>query len=462
MLLKYLYDTRLAQASYLVGCEQTGEALVIDPAREVGPYLEAATAEDLSITQVTETHIHADFASGSRELAARSGAQIYLSAMGGPDWQYEYAEPVIALHDGDVWWLGNVRLEALHTPGHTPEHLAFMLTDTAGADQPMGIFSGDFVFVGDVGRPDLLEAAAGQLGSADLGARQQFASVQRIKALPDYLQLWPGHGAGSACGKALGAVPSTTLGYEKRFNPAFQLDDKQAFVDWLLESQPEVPHYFARMKRLNKTGPSLLAELEPPARLDSAALRSLLDHAAQVVDFRSLDDFAQGHLPGTLNIPASGDSFVSYAGWLVDYELPLYLIVADEASLERILQGLHSIGIDDIVSYALPDALAAPLETLEPISLAELAARLKEEDLFILDVRDTSEYKQEHIPDAHHIPLGLLRGHLAELPRERSIITHCASGHRSQIAASLLKKHGFQNVLNLQADQKDWAAEFVR
>ncbi len=236
MLLKYFYDEKLAQASYLVGCAKTGEALVIDPMRNVTPYLRAAEKEGLRITHVTETHIHADFVSGSRELSATTGATIYLSDMGDDDWKYGYADDprVMLVRDGDFFMVGNIKVDVLHTPGHTLEHIAFQITDTAAADRPIGVFTGDFLFVGDVGRPDLLEEAAGYKGTKEPGARMQYQTVQKFKTLPDYLQIWPGHGAGSACGKALGAIPSTTLGYEKLFNPAFQLADEDAFVRWLL------------------------------------------------------------------------------------------------------------------------------------------------------------------------------------------------------------------------------------
>ncbi|MBA3533266.1 MAG: MBL fold metallo-hydrolase, partial [Ardenticatenales bacterium] len=254
MILRYLYDSNLAQASYLVGCAATGEALIIDPNREVEQYIAAAAREGLRITAVTETHIHADFLSGARELADKTGARLYLSDEGGPEWSYGFAH--LGLKDGDTFMVGNVRLEALHTPGHTPEHVAFLLTDTANAAEPMGIFSGDFVFVGDIGRPDLLESAAGVADSKEPGARTLYRSVQRFKQYPDYLQLWPGHGAGSACGKALGAIPSTTLGYERRFNWAFTTQDEESFIATVLDGQPEPPRYFAQMKRLNKVGPA--------------------------------------------------------------------------------------------------------------------------------------------------------------------------------------------------------------
>jgi hydroxyacylglutathione hydrolase len=262
MLLKYFYDATLAQASYMVGCQATGEALVIDPARDVTPFLKVAEEEGLTITHVTETHIHADFVSGTRELSDRTGARMYLSDMGDDDWKYGFVnERTVLVNDGDTWMVGNVKVEVLHTPGHTPEHISFMITDTAGADKPIGIFTGDFLFVGDIGRPDLLDEAAGFVDTRFKGAQLQYANIERFKELPDYLQIWPAHGAGSACGKALGAVPSSTLGYEKLFNPAFQFNNEEDFVNWLLADQPEAPKYFAQMKYINKVGPELLKNL---------------------------------------------------------------------------------------------------------------------------------------------------------------------------------------------------------
>ncbi|MCC9077851.1 MBL fold metallo-hydrolase [Litorilinea aerophila] len=463
MLLRYFYDERLAQASYLVGCVATGEALVVDPAREITPYLRAAEKEGLRITHVTETHIHADFVSGSRELAAATGATIYLSDMGDASWKYGYAdEPnVILVRDGDSWMVGNVRVEVLHTPGHTPEHISFMITDTAGADRPMGIFTGDFLFVGDVGRPDLLEEAAGLKGTKEAGARQQFQTVQRFKELPDYLQIWPGHGAGSACGKALGAVPSTTLGYEKLFNPAFQFQEEEAFVTWLLEGQPEAPRYFAQMKKVNKEGPALLASLTSPTRLDRAALDRVLAAGGQVFDLRNRGDFAAAHVPGTINVPADNNSFVTYLGWLVDYTRPVYLVLPSVDRAAEILVALRSIGIDQVAGYVGPDALAHGTQALPVITVRQLARRLSdsgsEEDVIILDVRGRGEYAERHIVGAWHIPLGHLPQRLAELPRNRTIVTQCASGYRSQIAASLLTAAGFDDVMALNEGTDCWS-----
>src|ERR671914_1264199 len=330
MLLKRFYDDKLAQASYLLGCEVSREALVLDANRDAEQYVRAAKAAEMRITHVAETHIHADFVSGSRELVRRTGATLYLSAEGGAEWRYLYAEDDGArlLKSGDVFDVGTVRVEARHTPGHTPEHLSFVVTDTRGADRPMGIFTGDFVFVGDVGRPDLLERAARASGTMDAAARALFAALQEFKRLPDYLQVWPGHGAGSACGKSLSAMPQSTVGYELRFNWALSVANEDEFVGLVLAGQPDAPKYFAEMKRVNRDGPRVLGGFAKPARIDPARLREVIAAGAVVVDTRITADHATGHVPRTMNIPFN-TSFTTRAGWLVPYGRDLYLLVGD-------------------------------------------------------------------------------------------------------------------------------------
>lgn len=458
MLLKYFYDDKLAQASYMVGCAKTGEALVIDPMRDITPYLRAAEKEGLRITHVAETHIHADFVSGLRELAAATGAAMYVSDMGDSDWKYSFADDrnVIPVRDGDRWSVGNIRVEVIHTPGHTPEHIAFLITDTAGADRPIGIFTGDFVFVGDVGRPDLLEEAAGFIGTKDTGARQQFHSVMRLKQMPDYLQIWPGHGAGSACGKALGAIPSTTLGYEKLFNPAFQFTDENAFVDWLLSGQPEPPRYFARMKKVNKEGAALLDAVSAPAVGDRAALDVLLDSGALVIDLRDAEAYRTEHLRGTISIPATSTSYSTYIGWLVDYAAPLYFIAPHADAVPDILTALRAIGVDNVPMVFMPDVVRGG-EPLAPITSEDLKVMLARDEVStLIDVRGKTEYDEVHLEGARHIPWGYLPRHLDSLPREGRIVLYCASGYRSQIGASLLRAHGFDHVLNLADGQDHW------
>ena len=462
MLLKYFYDEKLAQASYLLGCAKTGEALVIDPMRNIAPYLRAAEKEGLRITRVTETHIHADFVSGSRELAAATGAIIYLSDMGDAEWKYAYADDprVILVRDGDSFMLGNIKVDVLHTPGHTPEHIAFQITDNA-ADRPMGVFTGDFLFVGDVGRPDLLEEAAGYKGTKVAGARRQFRTVQQFKSLPDYLQIWPGHGAGSACGKALGAIPSTTLGYEKLFNPAFQFEDEDAFVRWLLDGQPEPPKYFAQMKKVNKLGPILLNQLPAPINFDRRMLDAVIQDGGQVFDLRNRGQFAFAHAPGTVNVPADNNAYVTWLGWLVDYERPLYLLLPSVEAEQEVLTDLRSIGIDYVPGYFSPDVVAHNTQAMPVITAQDLAGRLEQGGTYnritIIDVRGKSDYAARHILGARHIPLGYLLDRLDEIPRTGTVVTHCATGYRSQIACSLLRANGFDNVLALNESEECWA-----
>jgi hydroxyacylglutathione hydrolase len=459
MLLKYFYDETLAQASYMVGCAKTGEALVIDPMRNIEPYLQTAAKEGLRITQVSETHIHADFASGLRELAARTGATMYVSDMGDADWKYAFAgEPnVIPLRDGDNWKVGNIKVDVIHTPGHTPEHISFMITDTAAANKPIGVFTGDFIFVGDVGRPDLLEEAAGLTGTKEPGARKQFSSVQKFKALPDYLQIWPGHGAGSACGKALGAIPSTTLGYEKLFNPAFQFDAEDAFVRWLLSGQPEAPRYFAQMKKINKQGWSLLGTLPEPKQMDHAALMVLVEAGQLVIDLRSREDYARAGISGTINVPMTDNSFLTYIGWFADYNKPLFFVTPSKGKVEPALTALRSIGIDNTPAYFAPEAAREDGEALPTMSASQLAERLPRNGLIIVDVRGKTEYDEKHIAGAKHIPLGHLPRRMSELPKDHTLIMQCASGYRSQIAASYLRAHGFKDVATLNDDVQAWS-----
>ncbi|MEO8082720.1 MAG: MBL fold metallo-hydrolase [Ardenticatenales bacterium] len=460
MLIKYFYDAALAQASYMVGCHATGTACVIDPMRDVAPYMTAARKNGLRITHVTETHIHADFVSGLRELAAATGATAYVSDEGGPDWRYAFADApgIVRLRDADSFELGRIRFEVMATPGHTPEHIAFVVTDTAAADEPIGVFTGDFVFVGDVGRPDLLETAAGVAGTKEHGARQQFASVARLAAMPDYLQLWPGHGAGSACGKALGAIPSTTLGYERRFNPAFQFTREDEFVRWLLDGQPEPPRYFGQMKKVNRDGPALIAELPTPAPLDRAAIERLLSDGAQVIDLRSQAAYTADHLGGTISIPATRDNFSTYFGWVVEYDRPCYVIVPEPAALASTLTALRAIGVDDIRGWADAETARAGGRALATISVEELSDHLRAGDAPIVDVRGLSEWRAGHLPGAVHIPLGELVARRAELPSGRPLIVQCQTGYRAHIAASLLERAGVDGVVSVL----DPRSEFLR
>lgn len=466
MLLKRFYHEGLAQASYLVGCQKTGEALVIDANRDADQYIAAASAEGLRITHVTETHIHADYLSGSRELAARTGATLLLSAEGGRDWQYAFAaqDGARLLRDGDAFTVGNLRLDVMHTPGHTPEHLIFILTDQPASSHPVGAFTGDFIFVGDVGRPDLLERAAKVEGTMRAGAAQLFHSLQRFVArAPDYLQLWPGHGSGSACGKALGAVPQSTLGYEKVANWALQIGDEGSFIEAVLEGQPDPPRYFAMMKRLNREGPAILGHLPAPAHASASHLDEVLASNALVLDIRRADVAADRFIPGTLNIPLS-KSFVGWAGWLVDYDRDLYLLDDDhdDRAARDAAAELAMIGLDRVVGWFGSEAFTAwsaagrafgSVEQVDPSSLAEWT---RDESITVIDVRAQSEWEDGHLPGALHAPLGHLADTLPRLAGANRLVMQCQAGGRSAIAASLARLHGISAVANLRGGFAAW------
>lgn len=461
MLLRRFYDTMLAQASYLVGCQRTGEALVIDPNRDVAQYVRAAHAEGLRIAHVTETHIHADYVSGSRELAAETGARLYLSREGGPDWTYGFAREAAAvlLGDGDSFRVGNVRVDVLHTPGHTPEHLTFLVTDGATTDRPMGAFTGDFIFVGDVGRPDLLERAAGMAGTMEAGARTLFRSIQRFKQLPDWIQIWPAHGAGSACGKALGAVPSSTLGYERFANWGFATESEEDFVRMVLEGQPEPPAYFARMKQVNRDGPALLGGAPLPPLLPASGLAAALASGAAVVDTRGTAAFARRHVPGTLNVPLSA-SFLSYGGQIIPVATPLYLIVDQgrEGAVAEAVGALRLIGFDRIEGVFGLDAVEGAAGTTAQLPPHEVATRLERGEIVLVDVRGIAEYESERIPGARHVALATLARALGDLPRGPDLVLHCETGSRSAVGASLLRARGFERVSNLKGGISAWKA----
>ncbi|HWH52307.1 MAG TPA: MBL fold metallo-hydrolase [Gemmatimonadaceae bacterium] len=457
MLLERLYDEMLAQASYLIGCERSGQAIVVDPTRDVDSYLELAARKHLRIAYVTETHIHADFVSGARELAERTGAALFLSAHGEGEWAYRTSGQLV--HDGDRIDVGDVSLAVRHTPGHTPEHVAFVVTDRAVSDRPLGLLSGDFIFVGDVGRPDLLERAANARGSADTLARQLFRSVRAAESLPDFLQIWPGHGAGSACGKSLGALPSTTVGYERLANWAFQVRDEDTFVREALGGQAPPPPYFARMKVVNRDGPPPRAS-RPIPTLGLREFRTAVENGALAVDVRGSAAFAAGHIPRTLNLPL-GSSFLTWAGWLLPYDRDLVLLGDDADRVARARNALSLIGIDRVIASAdgeLRSAWAASTEPLGKVEQIDVTSLATSNHRTIVDVRNDAEWSAGHLPGAQHLFLGDLAARAGEMAPDAPIALHCGGGTRSSIAASLLLARGFTNVFNATGGYGAWTA----
>ena len=456
MFFQHIYDKTLAQGSYVIGCQKTGEAIVIDAQRDIDVYLDIAKQNNLRITHIAETHIHADFLCGSRELAAVTDATMYLSDEGGSDWQYQF--PHHGLKDGDRIRVGNLTLEVMHTPGHTPESISFLLTDHPATDKPVMVFTGDFVFVGDIGRPDLLEKAAGIMGTKEAGAKQMFQSLKKFAALPDYVQVWSAHGAGSACGKALGAVPSSTVGYEKIRNWAFQYGaDESAFTDYLLADQPEPPKYFAMMKHLNKVNRSLLVEVPKHPKLTREQFISAYDKGIKVIDTRSKVAFAQGYLPGSLNIQGN-NSFSTWCGWLLNYQ-EQFMLVAEDAQMEDLTRKLMRIGLDNIYGYITDvDALGIPLETADVIGLDEFTSYVSRDNIQIVDVRGLTEYEAGHVEGADHVFVGTIESNLDKISKDKQVVIHCQAGDRSALAYSVLAKHGFKNIKNFSGGMKEWVA----
>ena len=465
MFFERIADPALSQNAYLIGCQRTGEAIVVDPQRDVDRYFDAARIAGLNLTAATETHIHADFVSGSRQLA-NSGVRVYLSACGPGDWRYSWASggdgsgpgssnqaPVTLVKDGDLIRVGQVRLYVIHTPGHTPEHISFLVCERGfGAKTPMGVITGDFVFVGSAGRPDLLESAVGVEGAMKPSARDLHASLGRFLELPDYVQVWPGHGAGSACGKSLGAVHGSTVGYERLFNEAIlkAAEGTGEFVKYILDEQPEPPSYFSRMKRVNQHGPDLLRSWELPPRMSPAQLAG----APLVVDARSdRSAFMEEHLPGSIYALPSGSFPTSVGSLLTDPEQP-FALVADHLAVEMLVRCLWRVGLDNCVGWAPPEAVVQAMELAGRASITEVDYRRVEEVLeagrgTVLDVRAATEHASGHIPgslNATHTQLPSRAAMLREAidaGRPGPLIVHCKTGGRAAIAASYLAREGF-------------------
>ena len=469
MLFRMIYDDKLAQAAYLIGCQRSGEAIVVDPERDVDRYIGAAAKEGLKVVAVAETHIHADFLSGARELAERTGARVYVSGEGGAEWRYGWLEQKpgggsydhVELHDGDVLRVGNIELRAIHTPGHTPEHLCYAVVDRGGgASEPMGVLTGDFVFVGDLGRPDLLESAVGKSGEAESSARRLFQTLRTLDSLAEWVQIWPAHGAGSACGKALGAVPQSTLGYERRTNAALRAASSEgAFVRFILEGQPEPPLYFARMKRLNKEGPRVLGGLPTPKEMGQAELGGLDARRVALIDTREWAAFRAAHVPGAMFHPIN-NAFPTDVGSMVREGEAIYLVV-EPAKLEEAVRCLFRVGLDDVRGFFPPAAVegfvragGASASTGE-VSAADARSMIGERGHFVLDVRRASEFAAGHIPGAMNIVHTRLLSRLDELPTDRKVLVNCRSGQRSARACALLQKNGF-DATNLAGGMIAW------
>lgn len=458
MLLERIYDEDLAQASYFIGCQAKGEAIVVDPRRDLDVYLDIAKRNGMRIVAVTETHIHADYLSGTRELAAATGATAYVSAEGGVDWQYGFEAE--RLHHGDVIRLGNITVEAVHTPGHTPEHLSFLVTDGAFSDRPGYYLTGDFVFVGDLGRPDLLDEAAGGVDTRFAGAKDLFASLRdHFVTLPDWVQVHPAHGAGSACGKALGAISSTTVGYEREYAwwaPFVRDNDEEGFVAALLDGQPDAHAYFGRMKRQNKVGPEVMGARPALVEFDNATVAEKLAADEIVfVDTRHNAKVHEGTVSRSLNIPGVAKA-ASYGAWVYDPEResrPVVVLAKDAETAEAMRDHLVRVGIDNVIGYTT-SLEGLPLVTPKVIGQDELDTT---DRVMLLDVRNKTEYAAGHLPGAEQLSGGRALWNLDQLPSDGTIVAYCQSGVRVSVTASALRRAGY-DVAELDGSYAGWVA----
>ncbi|MFG3692192.1 rhodanese-like domain-containing protein [Stutzerimonas stutzeri] len=447
------YTDGLAQISYLIGDSKAAVAAVIDPRRDIDIYLQMAKARGLRIAYAIETHIHADFVSGAQALAKRTGAQI----IGGRADNYEFELRQVS--GGETIELGQATLQVMHTPGHTPEHISLQLFDAQQGDQPIALFTGDTLFNLDVGRPDLL----GEGSERKLAGVLYHTLFDHYLPLGDRIEIYPCHGAGSACGKSIGDRRHSTLGSERLFNPALREQRSEgAFIDWLLADMPEPPRHYARLKQLNVHSAVQMEGASLPPPLAPSEFETLAARGMQVVDVRSILAFGGGHVPGAINI-ALRNEFVNWAGWMLDDARPILLVGESADDVHQAVTQLYRIGLDDIRGYlrnGMTDwqNAALPLNRLQEWTVHELNARREAPDVQVLDVRSPQEVAAGRVPGARHIFVAHLADRLNELDPDKTTATYCGSGYRASIAASILKKAGFCDVANVPGSWMAWKA----
>ena len=448
MLLKHFFVPKLAHSSYLLAGDRT--CAIVDPRRDVQIYLDAAEELDLKITHILETHLHADFISGHMDLAELTGADIYAPASA------DCAFPHKALSEGDTFRLEDMTIRVIETPGHTPEHISYVVTDTSRADDPVGVFCGDTLFVGDVGRPDLFPGRAGEL------ADRLFDSLAKLMELPDFCEVYPAHGAGSLCGRAMGAKWRSTIGFERRYNPALQIEEREEFIKSLTTDMPPAPDHFSRCSDINRKGP---AEVSRLPRMQKLAPREFRDMAEKdgsfVLDVRRYDAFGGQHVPGAWSIDHSGN-LPTFAGWVVPPDRDIYLVATDADEAADAAMWLRRVGLDRCrgwldggmfawATHGLPTAHLPQLSVLE-------AGDLHSGGMKLLDVRAPSEFDDSHVGGAVNVPAPDLRTMFEELDPEEDMMLVCSTGHRSTLAASILMEKGFSNLHNVAGGMKGLSA----
>jgi hydroxyacylglutathione hydrolase len=451
MYFKQFYLGCLAHASYLIGGEK--EAAVVDPQRDVEQYIEEAKKQNLTIKHIIETHLHADFVSGHRELAERTGARIYFG------WKAQAKFDHVPVKESDVVDMGSVKLQFLETPGHTPESISVLVYDQTKTNEPVAVLTGDTMFIGDVGRPDLMGAV---MSARDLAGMLYDSLHQKLLSLPDSVEVYPAHGAGSMCGRNISSETSSTIGQQRKFNYALQPMSRDEFIDMMTTDLPEAPAYFSQDAQLNREGPGKLDDLREPAGVSPQELLKMRDQGVIIVDTRSADQYGTSHIPGSLNIGLGGQ-FATWAGTLIPLKSPIALVTENEERIKESQIRLARVGHENIVGFLSEGILAwhqagLPLVSTEQISVNELDQRIKEGAAEqVLDVRRPGEWKSGHIRQAVHIPLNRLREKTADLNPSKPISVICAGGYRSSAATSILEQLGFQHIINVVGGMNAWA-----
>ena len=452
MYFKQFYLACLAHASYLVGSD--GEAVVVDPQRDVDEYLAEAAAQGFQIKYVIETHLHADFVSGHQEIAARTGAEIVFGEKAGV--QFAHRD----VREGEELRIGQVVLKFIETPGHTPEGICVLVTDTASPDEPQKLLTGDTLFIGDVGRPDL---AGGKGYTPQMMAAMMYDTLHgKLLKLPDEVEVYPAHGAGSMCGKNMSKETSSTIGEQRKFNYALKPMTKDEFVTMMTADLPEAPVYFPKDAEINRSGARGLSELQPPAALSAQQVRELQEQGHILLDVRSAADFGAAHVPGAMNIGLGGQ-FAMWAGSLIPLNAAIVVIADTSAQVDESVVRLARVGIENVKGFLEGGfenwrAAGFPVDAIEQVTVAQLKEQMANDDLQIVDVRRPGEYVNGHVPRALNAPLASLDKSLGPLPLKKDKLTAviCAGGYRSSAAASLLQKQGFSNLLNVSGGTGAW------
>ena len=449
MFIQSFFIPGLAHLSYLFGGK--GTCAIIDPRRDVEEYMAVAKAMGMRVTHILETHLHADFVSGHMDLSARTGAEIVAPKAG------QCAFPHRSVMEGDEFQIEDLNIRVLDTPGHTPEHITYVVTDRSRGSEPAAIFCGDTLFVGDVGRPDLFPGQAVEL------AGKLFDSLSKLKALPEHVLVLPAHGAGSLCGRAMGAMRYSTIGYEKRYNAELQHKTVDAFRASLLSGMPEAPDHFSRCSDINRKGPAKLSDLEMPKPLSPTEVNQLAKGGVILLDGRDYLAFGGAHLPGAWNIDIAGN-FQTFSGWMLPPNKPIVLVLEGETRVNEAVTMLRRVGFDRIVGW-LEGGMHSwsvggfPTDHVRQISVQELAVLSNQKPgPMILDVRGKLEYEALHLDGAVHMQAPDTRKQFGEIPKEKTVYVICNSGHRSSLACSVLKQHGIHNVLNVAGGMTAYSA----